>query len=91
MQSHFMVSSLARRYGIKPRTISDLFYSRKLSDQACPIVDGRRIIPESYLPELEAVLREHGLLEAQEVVSLTAHPSDKCRFEFVGDSGRKER
>jgi hypothetical protein len=31
---------------------------RLLSDETCPIVGGRRIIPESYLPTIRRVLRE---------------------------------
>jgi hypothetical protein len=61
------VSGLARRYGIAPRRISDLFYSRKLSDAVCPVIDGRRIIPADYVPAVEAVLRERGILKPQEV------------------------
>ena len=56
----YTISSLTRRYDVAPRIISDLFYSRKLSDTECPIVDGRRMIPESYIPTVEAVLRAAG-------------------------------
>ena len=59
------VSGVARHYGVPPRKISDLFYARKLSDEECPIVNGRRLIPESYLPELEHGLRQHGLLPVE--------------------------
>ena len=66
MQHFFTVSSVARRFGIQPRKISDLFYARRLSDADCPVVDGRRVIPESYLPQLELTLRECGLLDSGE-------------------------
>ncbi len=60
----FTVSDVARMHpGIKPRDISDLFYQRKLDDGHCPIVGGRRLVPESYLPAIEAALREAGRLE----------------------------
>jgi len=58
----FSISSLARRFGVAPRTISDLFYRRRLSDEACPVVDGRRIIPAEYAPAIEAALRDTGAL-----------------------------
>jgi hypothetical protein len=59
------VSEIARRYGILPRLISDLFYSRLLDDSRCPIVAGRRLVPEDYLPTIEAVLRDRGLIEQE--------------------------
>ena len=55
----FSVSEVARRFGSNPREISDLFYRRELRDDICPIVTGRRLIPETYLPEIEAALRRH--------------------------------
>ena len=51
------VSDIARRLGASPRDISDLFYRRELRDDICPIVAGRRLIPESYIPQIEAALR----------------------------------
>jgi hypothetical protein len=59
------VSEVARRIpGAKPKDISDLLYQRKLDDARCPLVGGRRLIPESYLPEIEAALRVAGRLPA---------------------------
>lgn len=54
------VSAVARRLAANPRDISNLFYARKLSDSACPVVDGRRLIPVDYVPEIERALRERG-------------------------------
>lgn len=54
------VSDVARRLGASPRDISDLFYRRLLRDDLCPIVGGRRLIPESYLEMICMVLRRHG-------------------------------
>ena len=56
------VSDVARRLGVEPRRISDLFYARQLCDIRSPIVAGRRLIRESYIPEIEAVLRQQGYL-----------------------------
>ena len=50
------VSEVARRIGVPPRAISDLFYSRELRDDLCPIVGGRRLIPEQYVDEIAAAL-----------------------------------
>jgi hypothetical protein len=58
------VSEAARRIpGARPKDISDQFYLRKLDDGRCPIVGGRRLVPEDYLPEIERVLRDAGKLE----------------------------
>jgi hypothetical protein len=57
------VSDVARRIGARPKDISDAFYQRRLSDERCPIVGGRRLIPPDYVPTIEAVLRQLGRLE----------------------------
>jgi hypothetical protein len=59
----FTVSDVARRIRARPKDISDLFYQRRLDDRRCPIVGGRRLIPEDYLPVIEATLRQLGRLE----------------------------
>jgi hypothetical protein len=64
MTDHLTVSQAARRWGVAPRAISDLFYARRLDDSRCPIVGGRRLIPVDYLPEIEAALRKAGHLPA---------------------------
>lgn len=57
---HLSVSEAARRLGARPRDISDLLYRRRLSDDSCPIVGGRRLIPESLLDVIEMALRHAG-------------------------------
>jgi len=57
---YLSVSEAARRLGARPRDISDLFYRRRLSDESCPIVGGRRLIPESLLSVIEMALRHAG-------------------------------
>jgi hypothetical protein len=60
---HLIVSEVARRIGgANPKDISDFFYLRKLDDARCPIVGGRRLIPEDYIPAIEAALRAAGRL-----------------------------
>ena len=58
--SHLSVSEVARRLGANPRDISDLFYRRRLRDDLCPIIAGRRLIPEDYLDMIQAELRRSG-------------------------------
>lgn len=67
------VSEAARRLGAKPKDISDLFYRRELSDQAAPIVAGRRLIPEGYLEAIRHALRKHGK-QVVEVIDGTLLP-----------------
>ena len=57
---YLSVSEAARRLGARPKDTSDLLYRRLLRDDLCPIVAGRRLIPESYLECVAQVLkREH--------------------------------
>ena len=63
---HLSVSEAARRLKARPRDISDLFYRRRLRDDLCPIVGGRRLIPEDYLDIVAMALSKHG------------HPVDLC-------------
>jgi len=58
MPNQLTVSEIARRMGVSPRVISDLFYQRQLSDEICPVIGGRRFIPADYLPVIEAALKE---------------------------------
>ena len=62
MGEYLIVSQLARRFGVAPRVISDLFYGRFLDDARCPIVAGRRLIPADYAPAVEEALRDRGLI-----------------------------
>jgi hypothetical protein len=61
---YLTVSDVARRLGsidgrvVRPRDISDLFYSRALDDMRCPIANRGRLIPEDYLPTVRKALRE---------------------------------
>jgi hypothetical protein len=52
------VSEIARPRGIDPQRISMLFYRRRLRDDLCPIVGGRRLIPHDYVPEILRALEE---------------------------------
>lgn len=57
MEAYLSVSEVARMLGTRPKDISDLLYQRELRDDLCPIVAGRRLIPETYVDEIAAALR----------------------------------
>ena len=62
--AHLIVSEVARRLGARPKDISDLFYRRELDDFRCPVIGGRRLIPEDYIPQIQSALRRFGKLPA---------------------------
>ena len=66
MTKQYSVSEVARRLGVKPRDISDLFYRRELNDDLCSIVAGRRLIPEDYLPVISETLNGRGNAKARQ-------------------------
>ena len=68
-KSVYFVSEIARRFKIEPRVLSNHFYTRRLDDNRCPTVGGRRIIPADYPPEIEAVLREVGALKKKKMTA----------------------
>ena len=78
--------ALEEEFGIPiaPRMISDLFYQRKLRDEACPLVGGRRLIPESYLPAITAALRNQGLLPSL-LAAANQQPTQPTKKQFHGE------
>jgi len=58
--SHLTVSDAAREIGARPRDISSLLYNREIDDAACPIVNGRRMIPRELLPTIRQMLAAKG-------------------------------
>jgi hypothetical protein len=57
---YLSVSEVARRLGANPKDISDLLYRRRLRDDMCPIVAGRRLIHEDFLEFIEMALQRAG-------------------------------
>jgi hypothetical protein len=51
------VREAAERVGCLPRELSDDIYSGRLDRDRCPLIAGRRVIPESYLPEIQALIQ----------------------------------
>lgn len=61
MPTPLSVSDVARRLNVRPGQITALFYEERLRDDLCPIVGGRRLIPESYVDVIAMELRREGL------------------------------
>ena len=84
----FTVSETARHFSrktgetISPQDLSNLFYKRHLDDERCPIVGRIRLIPEDYLPAIERVLLERGLL-SDSIVTDTGLPDAESGGEHV--------
>ena len=55
------VSDAARRLGVRPAQITQLFYERRLRDDLCPIVAGRRLISAEYIAVIAMELRRKGI------------------------------
>ena len=61
MQELMCVGDVARLLGVKPSQITALFYERRLRDDLCPIVGGRRLIPQNYVEVIAMELRRKGI------------------------------
>lgn len=59
--NYFSVGDVAKRLGVRPHQVTALFYERRLRDDLCPIVSGRRIIRESYVRVIAVELRRKGI------------------------------
>jgi hypothetical protein len=70
MAEFLFVSEAARELSeklgvpVRPHELTNLFYRRELSDDLCPIVGGRRLIPRGYLQEIADHLRSRGLTQS---------------------------
>jgi hypothetical protein len=63
------VGDVARRLDVRPAQVTQLFYERKLRDDLCPVVAGRRLIPPSYVDVIAAALRRKGIAIARRATS----------------------
>lgn len=73
------VGDVAKRLGVRPHQVTALFYERRLRDDVCPIVSGRRIIPESYVRVIAVVLRRKGIEVVLSVRETDGVPSTQTR------------
>lgn len=78
------VSDLARRFGVKPRVISGLFYDRVLDDADCPVVSGRRLIPKAadflrISPRLLWTLSNRGDIRCRRIARRVLYRPEKLR------------
>ncbi len=55
------VGDVARRLNVRPSQVTQLFYERRLRDDLCPIVGGRRLIPQDYVDVIAMELRRKGI------------------------------
>lgn len=60
MPAMFTVGQLAARLRTNPRWITAILYQREVDSDACPLIGGRRFIPESHIPLIVAALRSKG-------------------------------
>ena len=67
MPEYLSIGQVAQRFRVPPQRLTNLFYREQLSGDSCPVVSGRRLIPLSYLAEIERVLKQRGLIREEAV------------------------
>ncbi len=66
LEQYWTVGEIAREVSdrtgvaIRPRDITDLFYSLQIPGVRCPIIGGRRLIPRDVIPVIMAALSRRG-------------------------------
>ena len=55
------VGDVARQLGVRPSVITQLFYERRIRDDRCPIVAGRRLIPPDIVEVIAMELHRKGM------------------------------
>ena len=58
---YLSVGDIAKRLGVRPTQITDLFYKGRIRDDECPIVGGVRLIPPKYIDVIAMKLRRQGI------------------------------
>ncbi len=61
MEKLLSVGDVARRLNVRPSQVTQLFYERRLRDDLCPIVGGRRLIPQNYVEVIAMELKRKGV------------------------------
>ncbi len=73
MNDLLSVGDVARLLGVKPAQVTALFYERRLRDDLCPIVAGRRLIPPDYIDVIAMELRRKGVEVKVDVTNKERH------------------
>ena len=55
------VGEVAKVLGVRPSRITQLFYEGRVRDDRCPVVAGRRLIPDDMVTVIAMELRRKGL------------------------------
>ncbi len=55
------VGDIARRHGVRPSQVTQLFTERRIPEDLCPVISGRRLIPIQIIPAIVAELRRKGI------------------------------
>jgi hypothetical protein len=50
---------------VSPQDVSNLIYRRVLDHRRCPMVGRVRAIPPDYVPQIEQVLHQRGILKTE--------------------------
>lgn len=58
---YLSVGDVARRLGVSPRRITDLYYSGRVRSDRCPVIAGRRLIPPDMVEVIAMALRRLGV------------------------------
>ena len=61
MSDVLFVGDVAKKLGVRPQQITALFYERRIRDDVCPVVGGRRIIPPEAVDVIAMELRRKGI------------------------------
>ena len=56
-QDRIFVGEVARLIGICPKALTNLFYRHQLDTDRCPVVGGRRLVPQDDVQVICEVLR----------------------------------
>ena len=64
VKDYFSCADAARLNKVRPRDVSDLFYSGELDGSICPNLGNTRVIPRAYLPTIREVLARKGILKS---------------------------
>ncbi len=58
---YMSVGEVARKLGVRPPQVSDLFCKGVLRDDLCPVIAGRRLVSPEIVPVIAMELRRKGI------------------------------